>query len=82
MTQEGEAKAKRGWLRASFIPHWVSPFAATPLPDDVRQCERGEEIQIDFREPTTAESLAEQVMAGVNEGKLLADVVFSEGGQY
>jgi hypothetical protein len=74
MTQQGAAKAKQGWLRASFTPHWVGSFAHARLPQGIRQHEQGSEVRIDFREPTAVEMLAGKVIAGVNEGRLLADI--------
>ena len=68
ISQQGEAKAKRGWLRATFRLHLLRPAMdelGVPAEGD-----EGAEYHVDIRRQTPAESLAEDAKA-LWEQKLL-----------
>lgn len=72
VTQQGEAKAKRGWLRGTFQVHVVQLLARAvgcDCPDSPDM-----EIHVDFREPPPYEAIAEQAKALFDQGMLYKDI--------
>jgi hypothetical protein len=65
VSQQGEAKAKRGWLRATFR---VRPLAAVGQSCGCLLNEEGGEVVIDFRKPALADRLAERAKALYDAG--------------
>ena len=74
ITQQGERKAKRGWLRGSFQVDLLASIAsdlglpATAEPTD------GRWVHIDFKAPTLAEQVSETAKALADQGMLIKDI--------
>jgi hypothetical protein len=66
ISQQGEAKAKRGWLRATFRAHLLGPALdelGVPAGGDDDDDDEGAEYHVDIRKQTPAESLADDAKA-------------------
>lgn len=72
VTQRGEAKAKRGWLRGAFQVHMVQLLANRC--GGTCQDEVGPEIHVDFRDPPAEAVIAEKVKALFDQGMLYKDI--------
>jgi hypothetical protein len=72
VTQQGEAKAKRGWLRGTFRVRTLHLLARH------FGCDGGDnggvEVSVDFREPPAEVVIAEQVKALFDQGMLYKDI--------
>ncbi len=71
VTQQGEAKARQGWLRGTFRGHVVRLLARSTgydCPDE------GVEVTVDFREPSPETLIADQVKDLYDQGMLYKDI--------
>ncbi len=71
VSQQGEAKAKRGWLRGTFRVRIIQLLA--------RQCacdcrDDGVEVSVDFRDPPPEAAIAEKVKTMFDLGMLYKDI--------
>ena len=75
MSQAGEAKARRGWLRGSFtlrlLDAVIKRTDCSSVPTDENS---GEEIVLDFVAPTQEEELSEKVKQLWDKGMLMVEI--------
>jgi hypothetical protein len=72
LSQEGEAKRKRGWLRGRFRVRLIDTVLARAGCE--ASGEHGTEIVIDFREPEEAARIADEAKALWDQGLLVKQV--------
>lgn len=70
MSQQGEAAARRGWLRAAFT---VDVLKAAGLPGNGEQC-NATRVELDLREPEVDLALARKAKAMFDEGLLVKQI--------
>jgi DNA invertase Pin-like site-specific DNA recombinase len=71
-TQQGEARAKAGWLRGTFKFDPLPPFIGDRVDGNASGTPR--EVSIDFRDPTLAERRAEEVKLLMDQGLVMAEI--------
>jgi len=71
ISQQGEAKAKRGWLRATFTLHLIRPVL-----DQLRCASDGPQkvVEIEFRKPNPFEEIASEAKALWDQGILIKEI--------
>jgi site-specific DNA recombinase len=72
ISQQGEAKAKRGWLRGTFQAHPIQLLARTV--DCDCHDDAGVAVSVDFRELPSEVTMAEQVKVRFDQGMLYKDI--------
>ena len=77
MSQQGQRKAKRGWLRGTFHLDLLRPLLAEhgrPVSDDVD----ASQVHVDFRAPDEAEQFAEEAKELADQPDMLIKDVAEE----
>jgi DNA invertase Pin-like site-specific DNA recombinase len=79
-TQQGEARAKRGWLRGTFVAQLLRPFTKTAANESPGTTAAGAaEEFVEFKEPSTLEARSEEIKALFDRGLMLAEIAQRQG---
>jgi predicted site-specific integrase-resolvase len=75
ISQQGEPKAKRGWLKGSFTLHLMAPILRQ-LGANIEAAtdDRDMPMHVDFRRPTGAEDLADEAKSLLDKGLLVKQI--------
>jgi site-specific DNA recombinase len=80
LSQQGEAKAKRGWLRGTFRLRLLDTLLSHAGCGESSESDvDGEEVVIDFREETDAEQLADRAKELYDQGRLVKKIATELG---